>query len=235
MLKRLLFILGMVSLIISCQKQEIEQIQLEYDYGYFPLDSGFWKQYDVTYIEIDAASEFYDTVYYQLREVYSGWFLNAANDSMMRVERFVRDSSNNSWQASTVWQAGIENDDALQIEENIKYLKIKFPLRLDFEWNGDIYNRLDTLEEYKYTLKGMDIPETINQISFDSVLTVSQKSKISKIDKVDYVEKFAYGIGLVEKYEIDVYTTDTDESVSIEQRATKGTMYYQKITHYGKE
>lgn len=231
----MLFILCIIGLIVSCQKQEIKQIPVQYDFGYFPLDSGMWRQYEVSFIEIDAPSEVYDTVRYQLREVYSDWFLNSANDSMMRIERFVRDSSHHSWQASTVWQAGIKNADALQIEENVKYLKIKFPIKLDFDWNGDIYNRLDTLEEYRYTITSMDLPEIINLVNFDSVLIVTQKSKSSIIDKVEFVEKFAYGIGLVEKQQIDIYSSDVDESVPIEQRATKGTMYYQKITSYGKK
>ncbi len=235
MLKKWLFILSVIALIISCQKQDIQQHQTVYDYGYFPIDSGMWRQYDVTQIVIDKPSEVWDTARYQLREVYAGWFLNAANDSVMRIERSVRDSSHHAWQPIGVWQAITQNSDALQTEENIKYLKIKFPVRLNFDWDGNIYNRLDTLQTYRYTITMLNEPETVNNISFDSVLTVNQKEKISMIDKILFFEKYAYGVGLIDKQQIDIYSEDADPSIPIEQRITKGTLYYQKINSYGKK
>ena len=66
------------------------------------------------------------------------------------------------------------------------------------------------------------------------MLTITQKEKISIIDKIYYIEKYAYGIGLVEKQQIDIYSDDVDPSIPIENRVTKGTMYYQKVIGYGK-
>ena len=218
----------------ACQKQDIQQKPVVYDYGYFPLDSGMWKQYDVTQIVIDTASEVWDTAKYQLREVFTGWFINAANDSTMRIERYMRNNINQAWQPIGVWQACVNSADALQTEENIKYLKIKFPVRLNFDWNGNIYNRLDTLMEYRYIFTSVDKPETINGVDFDLVTIVTQKEKISIVDKIYFFEKYAYGVGLVEKQQIDIYSGDPDPSTPIEQRITKGVMYYQKITAYGK-
>lgn len=235
MFKKYLFILFISLAILSCQKQEIKQYPVVYDYGYFPLDSGMWRQYDVTFIEIDAPSNAYDTVRYQLHEEFSGWFLNAADDSMMRIERLYRDSSHHSWKPLGVWQAGINGNEALQIEENIKLLKIKFPIQLDFDWDGNIYNRIDTLTQYRYKITSLDIPEAINNLTFDSVLTVTQKDFVSLINKLHFYEKFAYGVGLIEKQQIDIYSEDTDSGIPIENRVEKGTMYFQKITSYGKK
>ena len=236
MFKKWLFILFVLGLIFACQKQEIKQYPLVYDFGYFPLDSGMWKHYDVTLIVIDVPSEVYDTTHYQLREVFAGWYLNAANDSMMRIERFMRDSSHHSWQPISVWQSGIKSNDAFQIEENVKFLKIKFPVKFNNYWDGDAYNRLDTLKEYSYEITSLDVAENINTINFDSVLTVTQKDKYSIIDKVYYFEKYAYGIGLVEKEQIYIYSDveDFDPTIPVEDRVTKGTLYYQKIIEYGK-
>jgi hypothetical protein len=220
--------------LFSCEKQEITQLPVNYDYGYFPLDSGMWKEYDVTQIVIDKQSGVYDTVKYKLREVFAGWYLNAAGDSTMRIERFVRDSVNHPWRETTVWYAFINSRDAIQSENNIKYLKIKFPAILNSEWNGNVYNRLDTINTYNYKIISVDIAEQINNITFDSVLTVRQKFKESIIDKVDFFEKYAYKTGLIEKQQTDIYSSDVDPSIPIEERVTKGVMYYQKITRYGK-
>jgi len=153
---------------------------------------------------------------------------------MMRIERLYRDSSHHSWKPLSVWQAGIKGNDALQIEENIKFLKIKFPVQFDNDWNGNIYNRMDTIEEYRYSITSLDLPETINNLNFDSVLTVTQKDKITLIDKIYFFEKYSKGIGLIEKQQIDIRSEDIDATIPIENRITKGTLFYQKITNYGK-
>lgn len=229
-----LIILSTFVLIVACQKQDIEQYPTIYDYGYFPLDSSMWKQYDVTQIVIDEPSLVWDTIHYQLREVYAGWISDATNDSVMRIERFFRDSSHHSWSVLGVWQAGIKENNATQTEENIKFLKIKFPTKLNSYWNGDIYNRLDTLQQYNYTISMVDVVGSVNSLTFDSVLTIAQKEKINLIEKVHFFEKYAYGVGLVEKQQIDIYSEEIDSSIPIEDRVLRGTMYYQKITSYGK-
>ncbi len=233
MVKKWILILLITGFINACQKQNINQIPYKFDYGYFPLVSGSWNQYAVTFINIDAPSNVNDTIRYQLLIKYMDWYLNAANDSMIRIVLEIRDSSHNSWKPFGVWQAGIKDRDAIQIEENIKYVKIKFPVTMDSKWNGDIYNRLDTLNQYNYLVTSLDISEAIGNLNFDSVLTITQKDKFSNIDKVYFFEKFALGIGLIEKQMVDI-RTDTVDTTPIEQRTTKGTQYFQKIVAFGK-
>ena len=113
-------------------------------------------------------------------------------------------------------------------------MKIKFPTKLNSDWNGNIYNSQDSLNEYRYTITSVDIIGSVNELVFDSILTITQKDKTSIIDKIYFFEKYAYGVGLIEKQQIDIYSEDVDPSIPIEKRVTKGTMYYQKITSYGK-
>ncbi|MDA3892189.1 MAG: hypothetical protein PF517_11050 [Salinivirgaceae bacterium] len=219
----------------SCKEQELKQHPVSYDFGYFPLEPGMWKHFEVTHIDIDSASNKYDTLRYELREVFSDWFLDAVNDSTLRIERFMRDSSNHAWQPVGVWQAKIKGNDALMVEENIPYLKIKFPAEIDQNWNGDIFNRKDTLDQYRYTITFVDEPLVIGNLSFDSVLTVTQKNFVSAIDKLDFFEKYAYGVGLIMKTAVDIYSEETDDlSIPVEQRVTQGTLYYQNIIDYGR-
>lgn len=233
-MKKWFIIISAFVLIVACQEQIIEQHPTVYDYGYFPLDSGMWKQYNVTSIVIDEPSQVWDTAKYQLREVFAGWILDATNDSVMRIKRFFRDSVHHSWSVLSVWQVDIKGNDILQTEENIKFLKIKFPTKLNSDWNGNIYNSQDSLNEYRYTITSVDIIGSVNELVFDSILTITQKDKTSIIDKIYFFEKYAYGVGLIEKQQIDIYSEDVDPSIPIEKRVTKGTMYYQKITSYGK-
>ncbi len=239
MVKKSVYIVFLVFL-ISCQKQEIKQYPLTYDFAYFPLDSGLWRQYDVTSITIDSLLKYYDTIHYQLLEVNSGWFINATNDSTMRIDLFRRNNSNHSWKPFSVWQAYINENDAFQFEDNNLYLKIKYPLAENATWDGDAYNRTDTADEYRYTISGLNVPASVNDLSFDSVLTVMQKNKSTNIDKVINYERYAAGIGLIEKQQMNISSATSDTSIHIditkpvEDRIMEGTMYYQKIIAYGR-
>ena len=106
---------------------------------------------------------------------------------------------------------------------------------MNFEWNGNAYNRIDTLEKYPYKITSLNIPESINNLLFDSVLTVTQKEFVSLIDKQHFYEKYAYGVGLIEKQQVDIFSDDPDNTIPIENRVNKGTQYFQKITGYGKK
>jgi hypothetical protein len=233
--KNIIYILFSVFFVYTaCEKQEILQTEPHYKYNYFPIDSGLWRQYIVEQIVIDETTNIRDTSIYQLREVCAGNILNASNDTVMRVERFIRKDDNDKWKILSVWQAEIKGRDAFQTEENIKYLKIKFPIKINIKWNGDAYNTTDSLQQYLYRVESVDVRDTINNFVFDSVLKIVQKDKSSIVDKVYFFEKYAMGVGMVEKQQIDIYSTDVDPLIPIEDRITKGTIYRCKLISYGK-
>lgn len=233
-----LFILSILILMIgSCKKQEIRQYPLEIDFGYFPLQTGIWREFEVVFVNIDSPSNVNDTVKYFLREQFNDWFIDAAEDSALIIERFYRDSVHHNWKPLGVWQASIKNNEAHQVEENIRFVKLKFPVEENLSWNGDKYNRLDTLQQYKYTIASLNQAiELNNGQNFDSVLIVSQKDKLSLIDKLEYSEVYAYNIGLISKKQINIQQAEVpdDNSIPIENRVTKGTLYFQDIIAYGK-
>jgi hypothetical protein len=221
--------------LVSCQKPAIEQPESSINYNYFPLKPGLWKVYEVNAIYIDAPSEVFDTLHYFVKEVQSYWFLNASNDSMMRMERFYSGNLLNSWEPNSVWQMGIWDKQAIQIEDNIIYVKIKFPAIVGTIWNGDAYNRIDTLNKFNYQVTSVDVPYNLNGFNFDSVLTVLQKQQQSLIDKLDFQEVYVKNLGLVYKKQIDIYSTEVDPAIPIENRVTNGLIYYQKLIDYGYE
>lgn len=234
--KRILFFLtGILFFTIACEKVSTEQQTLEIDGAYFPLTQGLWREYEVSFIEVDAPSQFYDTSHYYLREVYNGFFIGINGDTLTTIQRFVRDSLHHKWSTESVWYAQLTDKRAIQVEENIRFLKLVFPLELDKEWYGDAYNRLDTINEFNYRVASINTPETINNMAFDSVLTIMQKDKSTLIDKIQYYEKYARNIGVVERVQKVIYSEDlVDPSIPIERRVTRGTLYEQKITGYGK-
>jgi hypothetical protein len=219
----------------SCQKPGIEQPDSAIDFHYFLLKPGLWKVYEVNAIYIDAPSKVFDTLHYFIKEVQTYWFLKASSDSMIRLERFYSFNQLNSWEPNAVWQMGIWDKQAIQIEDNITYLKIKFPALVGTFWNGDAYNRIDTLNKFNYQITSVDIPYNLDGFSFDSALTVLQKQQESLIDKIDFEEVFVKNLGLVFKKQIDIYSTEVDPAIPIENRVSNGMIYYQELIDYGYE
>lgn len=230
-----LIVISLFTLLFTfCEKVDTTQTITEYDYGYFPLDSGDWRLYWVTDITIDDPLDVYDTLNYYLLEKVGAVFIDAAGDTTRILNRYYREDITGSWQNYQTWYAGIKDDIVLQTEENIKYVKQRFPLYLGKTWNGNAYNRTDTLNEYEYEVTQIDLPETINNLSFDSVLVVTERDFTSLVEKNSHFDKYAFGIGLVERQQVDVVSTIVDADVDIEDRVSTGTMYYQKIVAYGK-
>ncbi|MCK4661438.1 MAG: hypothetical protein KAT68_01125 [Bacteroidales bacterium] len=217
----------------SCNKDETPTTETNIDYGYFPYQTGDWITYDVVEINIDRDSEVFDTIYYQVKELIESTFIDDAGDETFRIEIYKRTDSTYNWDISDVWYANLYTNAAHKIEENIRYVKIIFPAKLELKWNGNAYNTLDTLNRYQYEITKIDEHEIINEFEFDSVLTVTQKYDSSLVQKILYAEKYAKNTGLIYKEEVDINSQIIDINVPIEERISKGTIKRMKISGYG--
>jgi len=211
----------------SCNEDEITPKAT--DYSYFPFKVGNWIEYSITDINIDKASNVYDTLRYSIKEISDSLFLDNINQPTMRIERYIKYNQQDQWEIKDVWYANLLKESAQKVEENIRLIKLVFPATLNQKWNGNAYNTNET-EEYKIT--SIDKQETINNISFESVLTVTQKSDESLIHKYYKVEKFAKNIGLVYKKDVNI-NSQTLNGLPIEQRIDMGSVYIQQVTQTG--
>ena len=230
----LLFI-ALILLLSACEKNtsNIDNRILD-NYQYFPLNIGSWVIYDVEDINIDEPSAVFDTNCYQIKELVDSTFFDETESETYRINRYFRQDSSCSWQIKDVWTCQIINNTAQRVEENIRYVKLSFPLEINKTWNGNLYNMLDTLNEFNYEITQLDIKDVINNISFDSVLMVTQMLDTSLIHKNYSYEKYAKNIGLVKK-DIRILSNQSgfDPSVPIEQRIKTGTVFTMQIFDYG--
>jgi hypothetical protein len=102
------------------------------------------------------------------------------------------------------------------IENNLRFLKLELPIRQDFSWKGNSFINTTTLDpdlryldDWDYVYDSVGIPLTINSISIDSTIKVSQRDDFLGQDPAipgtlyaerNYgVEKYGKGIGLIYK------------------------------------
>lgn len=196
------------------------------DMGYYPIETGKYNQYEVTEINIDAPSEVYDTVHYQLKELIGGSYTDNEGKEAYMFVRYKRQDTTKNWSLSDVWSLSISNQRLFLTEENLKYVKIYFPVSTGKSWDGNAYN---TLEPRTYEITGIDLPETINNSYFDSVLTVTQEADSSLIHKDLLFEQYARDTGLIYKEITRINSQEIEPGVPVDERITTGSIYRQKF------
>ena len=194
-------LLSFVLLLNSCKKDD--PFQPDFKYDYFPVDSGHWVIYDVDSIFFDDFNMRVDTFHYQIRELIESTFIDNENRETQRIERYRREDSASLWQITDVWFANRTRTVAEKVEENLRFIKLVFPLEEGKTWFGNQYidatGELEWMEEWEFEITALDEAETINGMALDSVLTVSQTDQENPLEKIFAEEKYARGVGLVYK------------------------------------
>jgi hypothetical protein len=133
-----------------------------------------------------------------------------------------------------VWQVNVTNRNVEIVEENIRFVKLIFPVKKNSTWNG---NSTNTMEEWDYKYSYMDNKETIGGIQFDKVALIIQKHFPTKISREDYSEKYAKDIGLVYREIIDLeYKSVYPENTLWQNIPDKsGVVYSATVVSYGNE
>ncbi len=234
MLKKITYITLIIFFIFSCKKDDKISDIKNIDYSYYPLKTGNYIIYDVTEINIDKAIGIYDTTKYQLKEYVESKFTGSNGKTQYRIERYKRKNDTIPWTISDVWAIYFLDNKLVKVEENIPIIKINFPVKKDKSWDG---NKLNTLDSTLFTITDINIPDTVNSICFDSVLTVTISDNESLINKKLIYNKYAKNIGLIYKVNIDINSqpdngNPIDITIPIEERITTGTIYKQKIISY---
>jgi hypothetical protein len=75
----------------------------------------------------------------------------------------------------------------------------------------------------------------MNQVPLEKVLRVTQKDFKTLISYQAYSEKYARGVGLVQREITDIYSNTIVPGVAVENRIENGLIYKQTLVNYGYE
>jgi hypothetical protein len=207
----------------ACKKQEPAFSTLDLKYDYFPLELGTFKEYKIDSIVYDDFTNTIDTFSFFIREEVKEQFLDNAGRETFRIERFIKTNPNSSWIIRSVWTANLLTTRAERNEENLRYVKLIFPPKEGATWNGNEFNILGT---QTYTIDYIDQEETIGNIYHEKVLKVIQKDVFNLIRTEKYTEKYALGVGLIER-------KFTDLETEISGQIKSGSVYSQVLINKG--
>ena len=174
---------------------------------FFPLDPGVVRIYQVEDISFFPGV---DTAKFQLRMQVVDSFQNQAGGLTYIQHLSTRNTSDDPWEFLTAWSARLEENRAIQIEENVSFVKLFFPIEENREWDGNAFNDSDE-DTYQMTdlFSSYITPE---QDTIPNTLTVIQEDNQDFIVSLDQRrEIYAQGVGLVMKEVILLnYCTNPD-------------------------
>jgi hypothetical protein len=193
---------------------------------FFPLQTGAWTEYDVDSVSI--ALNVQTHYQYQLRLEVKGQFDNATGTKSFLIQRLKRTDPSSSWTPVGTWSAWTDARSAVLVEGNQRFVRLRFPVQVGNEWNGNELNSKGGDDDCGGT--ACDRYE-VTEVEPDVVVVQSDiKDVLVKYD----VRKEVYGkdIGLVYK-EATVLEYCTSETCFGKQFVDKGVKYKQTLVDHG--
>ncbi len=200
--------------IISCKPQEQDLSAIDLGYDYFPNSVGSYIVYQVDSTYFGLVEEEYT---YQIKELISESFADDVGQLAVKVERYYRHFGNEPWILMDVWVQKRTTTAAERVEENVRFIKLEFPIAEGGTWQGNAYNGLG---DWQYKYENVNQPVDIGELEFDKALKVNQLYSINLIEENIAYEIYALGVGMVAKQFTDVeYQNGIPAGVDLRYRA----------------
>lgn len=249
MKKYTFLLLCLTVLLTACKdKTEIEEVMTDFGYDYFPLEIGKYRIYQVDSIVYDIGSGgliLKNTNQVFVRERITDTLQDNLGQTTYRIERSTRSDENESWEIKDIWLALNTAEQAEQIEENLRFIKLIFPIKQGEIWDPTRFIDNTTIipvagesvEVFKsWSSEVISLKESgqIGSLDFEDVLTVLHADSENVIERRYVEERYARGVGLIFKSQqiLDTQCIVECEGQTWEQKAEKGFILTQRLIEY---
>jgi len=128
---------------------------------------------------------------------------------------------------SDVWQVVKTDLQVEKVEEDVRMIKLIFPVVDEKEWN---INALNNVGARTVAYKDVHLPYETETLSFDSTVTVENTDPQNLINEYRDTEIFAKGLGMIYKRFVNVEYV-TPPAVGVES----GIVFTMEAIEFGKE
>ena len=206
---KLLLAVAVIAIVVwSCRKNEVEHrsaTSINYYYTYFPLRIGATYIYRIDSQVYNTFKGKYDTSLTYLKEVIDSPFLDNTGMTTYKVFRWYTKDTTLGWSNERVWTEKRTQSEAQRWEENIRYVRLYFPVAANYAWNGNRYNTIDSFKEFNYYYKEVHVPFTLSGIKYDSTVYVSEANYLDALENHTEGERYAAKVGLIYREGLDTF------------------------------
>jgi len=222
----LLLSLSLILFASSCKKEPAPAVISSFHYGFYPIKEGSFWIYQVTEIIHDENAAIpHDTISYQLKTEIGDTLIDNEGRIVNRFNRYKRSNSFASWVISDVWTTVLSNNRAELVEENIRRVVLRFPVKTATIWDPNQFNFLPSLQAY---YEDLHEPFSLGAIQSDSTVHVISAKELTLVSYQNQYEVYAKQIGLVKKYYKDIQISNFD-TLDVSQ----GKELYFSLLEYG--
>lgn len=212
MRKLFLLLILIAAVIFNACKKSTDTLAIASVSEYYPLQVGKYITYNLDstiFINFGTAQAI---VSYQVKHQVDALITDNLGRPAYRIIRFIRKTAANPWVPDNTFMA-VRTDFAVEfIENNMRFLKLKAPVRNGYTWKGNTY--IDTrslnstvkyLDDWDYTYDSVNVKQTLGSFILDSTLKVDQRNETignprdpNSYSEINFgAEKYAKGLGLV--------------------------------------
>jgi hypothetical protein len=186
---------------------------------YFPLEVGRQLTYRLDSTVTTAFGADTTVRHYRVRDRVDARVTDALGRPAFRVFRTISDSSGKQpYQSNNTFMSVAQGTDWIEhIENNLRFMKLRFPIQEDFQWKGNSFinasifsasSPVRYLANWEYQYQNVGQPFTVNGRRFENTVTILQRDEVFPegpfdrrlIKQWDYsVEVYAKGVGLIYK------------------------------------
>lgn len=212
MRKIFLLIIITSAVIFSACKKSTEDLVTPSVSEYYPLQVGKYITYNLdSTLFINFGTK--DTVVsYQVKHEIDALITDNLGRPAYRIIRYIRKTAANSWVPDNTFMAVPTEFSVEFMENNLRFIKLKAPVRNGFSWKGNsyidtysLYSDVKYLDDWDYTYDSLHTTITLGALTVDSTLKVAQRDEVignpsdpNSYSETNYgAERYAKGIGLV--------------------------------------
>ncbi|MEO9210098.1 MAG: hypothetical protein ABI208_03320 [Ginsengibacter sp.] len=197
----------------SCKK-EIEVLNPHTLDNYFPLEVGKQITYALDSTLFLNFGKTRTVISYQAQDRIDAKITDNLGRPSYRIFRYIRKDNTKPWVFSNTFMATPTNNTIEYVENNLRYVKLKFPIRQGDTWKGNTYINttsidvdLRYLDDWDYEYDSVGVPLTLNSLLINNTITVKERDEFigqdPSIPSTLYAEKnyskekYGKGIGLI--------------------------------------
>jgi len=219
-------------LFTSCKKDPISS-SIDESTKYFPLQVGRYTIFDVDSIHYNDVTMTSDTTRFQIKEEIGSSFSDSTGGVTYIIKRYRRMNDTLNWLEINEWNATVNKSRAEKTEENLRFVKMIFPISEGIKWRGNQYidtsNGLDEYYGWEYEYSEVNVGKIQNGLSLDSTVTVTEQNNENLIEKDFEQEVYAKNFGLIYRIQEHVSKQDVTTPWTNPEKGNKVIMMAKEI------